>query len=104
MKKIIFLALFLALASNSFARDPAQVRAFRKTNACPATHKFTGACAGWVVDHKTPLCAGGLDAPSNMQWQELTVSHLKDKEEVHYCTCLKHKPADQCSFNWPPKP
>ncbi|KRC36419.1 HNH endonuclease [Acidovorax sp. Root219] len=49
-------------------RDQAQVRAFRSEHPCPATGRARGACPGWQVDHIVPLCAGGADHPSNMQW------------------------------------
>lgn len=64
-----------ALASSSTGctqrspeRSAAAVRAFRKANPCPATGQTTGACPGWQVDHRTPLCCGGPDAPENMRW------------------------------------
>ena len=82
---VLSLAITDGFASQYYTRDPAQVRAFRKANACPATHKFTGACAGYVVDHKEPLDCGGLDAPSNMQWQTLDASRAKDKWERTGC-------------------
>jgi hypothetical protein len=90
MRKLIFITLGLALLClGAQARDPAQVRAFRKSHPCPATGKAAGACPGYVVDHRLPLCAGGADAPANMQWQALAESKLKDKREVAYCACLK---------------
>ena len=88
MLKTIFLLVFIALSFPSMARDRNQVHLFRSTHPCPATHHITGACPGWVVDHKMPLCAGGLDAPSNMQWQALIPSRKKDKIEIAYCRCL----------------
>jgi len=64
------IALWLAVIANgAHARDPKQVRLFRAANPCPATGKATGACPGWVVDHIKPLCAGGADRPTDMQWQ-----------------------------------
>lgn len=41
--------------------------------------------AGYVVDHIIPLACGGPDVPTNMQWQTLAASKLKDKEERDYC-------------------
>src|SRR5262245_9499061 len=80
-----FIVLLLALAGLADARDPAQVRAFRKMNPCPATGKVSGACPGWVVDHIVPLCLKGADAPANMQWQTREASLIKDKEERVAC-------------------
>lgn len=82
----IILIAFAALAT---ARDPAQVRAFRKTHPYPSTHKTTGACPGHVVDHKWPLCLGGLDHPDNMQWQTTAESYVKDRLEREACRLRK---------------
>lgn len=85
-----FIVLLLALlATDASARAAAEVRAFKRDNPCPATGKTRGKCPGHVVDHKEPLCAGGADKPSNMQWQELAASKLKDKEEWRLCRMLK---------------
>lgn len=83
------LVLALLVATPAFARDPAQVAAFRKTHPCPATGKTAGPCPGYVVDHMYPLCAGGLDAPSNMQWQDRGQSLVKDRIERELCACKK---------------
>lgn len=69
------------------ARDAAQVRAFRRQHACPSTGKYTGPCPGWVVDHRQPLCAGGADHPSNMQW--LTVEAHKPKTRADRAACVR---------------
>lgn len=82
---LVLILAFLLAPILAFARDAAQVRAFRKDNACPATGKFSGACPGWVADHKWPLCAGGPDTPANLQWQETAASYEKDKLERAVC-------------------
>src|SRR5262245_40305840 len=85
-----FSALLLILISvTAFARDPAQVRLFRKVNPCPLTGKTDGACSGYVVDHITPLCFGGEDAPANMMWQPVRESYLKDQFERAACRLKK---------------
>lgn len=98
--KILRLAILLGLAAlliyAAFAhadepRDPAQVRAFRKTHPCPATGKTIGECKGWVVDHKYPLCAGGKDEPSNMEWELYGPSLAKDTIEKELCRCKAGK-------------
>lgn len=86
--------LVLAVASgqdysNSKLRSPHTVAEFRKTHACPATQKLSGACPGWVVDHKWPLCAGGKDEVVNMRWEAYAESKQKDKQEVAICNQLK---------------
>jgi hypothetical protein len=40
---------------------------------------------GYVVDHIIPLGCGGLDTPSNMQWQTVAAAKLKDKTERAGC-------------------
>src|SRR6266446_4473359 len=72
-------------------RQRAPVAAFRKLHPCPGTNNTSGACPGWVVDHKYPLCAGGKDDPSNMQWQRHGESLTKDKVELELCRCLKEE-------------
>ena len=45
---------------------------------------------GYVVDHVVPLCAGGADAPSNMQWQTVEEARVKDRQER--ATCAARRP------------
>ena len=72
-------------------RHRAPVEAFRRTHPCPATGQTTGACPGWVVDHKYPLCAGGADDPANMEWEGVEPAKAKDRLEVELCHCLARK-------------
>jgi hypothetical protein len=96
--KRLLIAAALVLATSAEARDPAQVRAFRKANPCPATGSTTGACPGWVVDHMVPLCAGGPDDPANMAWQERSQSLVKDAHERRLCARIR---ASMCSKGTP---
>ena len=93
---LIFVALVTAFTSagivNAADRDPRQVAKFRATHPCPATGKTAGPCPGWVVDHAYPLCAGGADHPSNMQWQDTGQSFTKDRIERELCACKAGKP------------
>jgi hypothetical protein len=59
-------------------RSPAARSEFRKDNPCPVTGNTQGLCRGFVVDHVRPLCAGGRDQPSNMQWQTIDQARIKD--------------------------
>lgn len=79
--------VILAIAAHSDAaeRSTSARYAFVKANPCPATGKPRGACPGYVVDHIKPLCAGGADHPSNMQWQTVAEAKIKDKEEIKMC-------------------
>ncbi len=75
--------------NNAEARSAAQARLFRQTHICPSTKTISLVCKGYVVDHIKPLCAGGLDDPSNMQYQAKRASYRKDIQERAYCRKLK---------------
>jgi len=81
----IVLALTASLALAETHRDPAQRRAFMQQHPCPSTGKTKGRCPGYVVDHIKPLCAGGADHPSNMQWQTREEAKKKDRLEREQC-------------------
>jgi hypothetical protein len=53
-------------------------REFQRLHACPST----GRRLPYVVDHIIALKRGGLDAPSNLQWQ--TIAEAKDKDRVEW--------------------
>lgn len=71
------------------ARSATVVIEFKRLQPCPATGKVRGACPGWVVDHIEPLCAGGPDKVSNMQWQTVQDAKTKDKLEVRQCSAMR---------------
>ena len=87
---LCLLALALSFAVHArIPRDAAQVRSFRAEHPCPATGLKRGACPGWDVDHVVPLCAGGADHPSNLQW--LSKEDHKWKTFVDVRECRKGK-------------
>ena len=100
-KLLIFVAtwaLGLLLATNSNAawasgstikRSSSARTQFAKANTCPKTGKNKLPCPGWIIDHVIPLCAGGADNPSNMQWQTLEASLAKDRGERTLCAALR---------------
>ena len=58
---------------------------FKREQPCPSTGSPRGACPGYIIDHVIPLCAGGADAPSNMQWQTVMNAKAKDRDERQMC-------------------
>jgi hypothetical protein len=86
IRALLLAALLLpGLAEARIPRDHSQVRAFRNENPCPATGLKRGACPGFEVDHVTPLCAGGEDRPSNMQWLSKEDHRFKTRVDVREC-------------------
>jgi hypothetical protein len=55
--------------------------AFMQSHPCPSTGKTSGSCSGYVVDHIKALKHGGLDDPSNMEWQTTEEAKANDKWE-----------------------
>jgi hypothetical protein len=87
VSKFLLLLLVMApcLAMPGTNRDKHQRAAFVRSHPCPDTGKTHGRCPGYVVDHIVPLCGGGADRPSNMQWQTVAEGKAKDKEERRFC-------------------
>lgn len=89
LRAIVFLLIliFISLPTRASAttRSPTPVREFKRAHPCPATAQARGPCPGYVVDHVVPLCAGGADAPGNMQWQTTEDARAKDREERAQC-------------------
>ena len=70
-------------ATAAVSRD-AHGRIYRSATARREFMRATGyphGRPGWVVDHVSPLKRGGLDEPSNMQWQTIEDAKAKDKWE-----------------------
>uniref|UniRef100_UPI0032971A82 HNH endonuclease signature motif containing protein n=1 Tax=Salmonella enterica TaxID=28901 RepID=UPI0032971A82 len=63
----------------------------RAENPCPSTGRTRGACAGWEIDHAAPLCAGGVDHPSNLQWLRKEDHRFKTLVDVKECRKKRKK-------------
>lgn len=85
----LVLALVVGAADARIPRSAAEVRAFRAEHPCPSTARVRGACPGWQVDHAVPLCAGGTDHRSNMQWISAQDHRWKTFVDVRECRKLQ---------------
>jgi hypothetical protein len=85
--RLIALVAALLVAGPSIAAERSREVAaqFQHAYPCPATGKQWGACPGWVKDHIDPLCNGGADAVTNMQWQTMADARAKDRWERGIC-------------------
>lgn len=88
---ILCLLLIWSSAEAQIKRSAAEVLAFKRHNPCPATGLRRGACPGWDVDHVRPLCAGGEDTASNMQWLSKEDHRFKTLVDVRECRRLKQR-------------
>jgi len=90
---IVALTMLAFAATQAFAAPiPRSAKAkydFRIANPCPTNRNPRGACPGYVIDHIEPLCAGGADAPHNMQWQSLADARAKDRDERARCARMR---------------
>ena len=83
--RLLVLAAIITMTQPAFAlthRSYAARAEFARSHPCPSTgaHK-PNKCTGYIIDHIKPLCKGGADAPSNMQWQTVAEAKAKDKWE-----------------------
>lgn len=62
-----------------FVRSAAAKREFEKLTGYPKGRP------GYIIDHIVPLACGGVDAPSNMQWQTVAEAKAKDRVERKGC-------------------
>lgn len=89
---VILVLLSLPLVSHAKQPRSAAVKAeFQRATPCPATGEHRGKCPGYVIDHVMPLCAGGPDHASNMQWQTVEDAKIKDRDERRTCRTIKRK-------------
>ena len=68
-------------SNGKIKRSTAAKDAFKREQPCPSNGKTSGSCPGYVIDHVHPLECGGVDGPSNMQWQTVAEGKAKDKTE-----------------------
>jgi hypothetical protein len=87
----VLLCAWLLSAEATIARDRKQRSLFMQSHPCPANGHIRGKCPGYVIGHTTPLCAGGADRWSNMQWQTIEEAKIKDREERTLCAQQKRK-------------
>lgn len=79
----------VGLVGQAAPRSSSARTAFVKANPCPVTGKTRGACPGWEVDHRIALCAGGDDAPHNMQWLTVKAHRIKTRVDLRECRAQK---------------
>lgn len=96
MTKLSLLLIAPTLSTSAYPSDrphrsQSAKREFAQTHPCPSTGQRKPSCPGYVLDHVVPLCAGGEDAPFNLQWQEYQQSLVKDKEERRLCARLRRE-------------
>ena len=92
LQKIAATALVISLLyGTAIAADRSRsARAeFARINPCPVNGNTRGACPSYHVDHITPLCAGGADHHSNMQWLTIEEHRDKTKSDVYYCAAVR---------------
>ena len=82
---ILATALVMRDPDGRIHRSHKAIAEFKLEHPCPGTGSSKGSCRGFIVDHVIPLCYGGLDDKSNMQWQTLTASKIKDRIEDKLC-------------------
>lgn len=88
---LVLAALLTPTAADSITRRSMAAKlAFARGTVCPSTSLHRISCPGYVIDHITPLCLGGPDKASNMQWQEYKESLIKDARERRMCAAAKN--------------
>lgn len=87
LNELALFAMLLLASVHAFGgqRSAAERAAFKRDHPCPATGLRRGSCPGYVIDHVQPLCAGGPDNRSNMQWQTVADGLVKDRWERRIC-------------------
>lgn len=89
MQAAAAILIFLVGVAHAADRSHAARAEFQRQHPCPETGEPRGPCPGYVIDHVQPLCAGGPDAPENMQWQMVEDGKAKDRKERRQCAALR---------------
>lgn len=82
---IVVLSLISFNASAEYRRSQKAKAFFKYSHPCPSTGRTKGSCPDYIIDHVIPLACGGVDEPSNMQWQTKAEAKAKDKWETKGC-------------------
>jgi len=83
------LLLCLPAMAERIPRSTAEAMAFKRENPCPSTGLRYGSCPNHQVDHVEPICAGGADHRSNMQWLTIQEHRWKTRTDVRVCRQLR---------------
>lgn len=88
LRIMVIFTTWMLLVSSLYAQERSQAAkaAFKQANPCPANGRNVGACPGYVIDHIVALACSGADDPSNMQWQNIIDSKVKDHWERRDCS------------------
>ena len=93
--RLFFLALahssvfYSALVPAKALRDPVERAAYVRANPCPSAAASGRTCPGHEVDHTIPLCAGGPDLRTNMNWLTVVDHRFKTFVDVRECRKLR---------------
>lgn len=85
MTILLFLLSLLSVDTPRIHRSRPLLESFKQITGYPTGRP------GYVIDHVIPLCAGGVDALTNLQWQEKHASYRKDVYERALCAALKQQ-------------
>src|SRR4051812_8863736 len=69
-----------ALLQSTQQPEPDARMMYMKRHPCPANGNTRGECPGYSINYIRPLCAGGSERTTNLQW--LTATEAKKKERV----------------------
>lgn len=85
MKPLLLVVCLLSvtLDAQPAHRSRSVIQAFKVATGYPHGRPW------YVIDHIIPLCAGGVDALTNLQWQERQASYRKDVYEQQLCAALR---------------